>query len=179
VRVFKHILFVTLLSTAICCGGAMSSAQQIQLPYSINVIEIDPSNGLICVAPIGRGPCELLLKRLAEQARTTSLLGMDPSVNGDSPPAQLVIIGVDPTLGPICLGPLGPGPCEAIQQYLASKALVGGPNSVVRNPSQIWGDNNSAFNNPNLLLPNLNIRGERKLVEEKPWGFCPPPCARK
>jgi hypothetical protein len=34
---------------------------------------------------------------------------------------QLQVIGNDPVAGPICAGPLGPGPCAAVQQYILNQ----------------------------------------------------------
>ena len=34
------------------------------------------------------------------------------------PPPPVQQIGMDPFVGPICDGPLGPGPCQAVQQFL-------------------------------------------------------------
>ncbi|MGY3426348.1 hypothetical protein ACVWZW_006852 [Bradyrhizobium sp. F1.13.4] len=34
---------------------------------------------------------------------------------------QLQVIGNDPVAGPLCAGPLGPGPCAAVQQYILNQ----------------------------------------------------------
>src|SRR5437879_539522 len=39
---------------------------------------------------------------------------------------NLQVLWVDPVQGPICAGPLGPGPCPMVAQWLATH----GPNSV-------------------------------------------------
>lgn len=38
----------------------------------------------------------------------------------------LVILRVDPVLGPICAGPLGPGPCAQVQQWILTHQVPGG-----------------------------------------------------
>ena len=43
---------------------------------------------------------------------------------------QVDPIGNVPGLGPICPGPLGPGPCEAIRMYLAQATIGGGAGNV-------------------------------------------------
>jgi hypothetical protein len=53
---------------------------------------------------------------------------------------QLQIIGSDPVQGPICMGPLGPGPCALIQQYLMQRAGQPAPPAqlpIPRNLQQI------------------------------------------
>jgi len=88
----------------------------------------------------------------------------------------LIVVGWDPVLGPICAGPLGPGPCAQVQQYILNQhaqmqgqvqpvlplprlgqnhnQITGGPNSEFNNPGQIFGGPNSIFNNPGHLFRN-------------------------
>ena len=39
----------------------------------------------------------------------------------------LPVIGNDPRFGPICAGPLGPGPCADVARYLAMQQQVAWP----------------------------------------------------
>jgi hypothetical protein len=94
--------------------GADSRAQP------LTVIGHDPRFGSICAGPLGPGPCADVARFLAMQQRFPSpdVILPPPLLVPGLPPLQQ--IGFAPGIGPICAGPLGPGPCAAVQQYLMS-----------------------------------------------------------
>lgn len=87
----------------------------------LQVIGNDPRFGPICAGPLGPGPCADVARYLAMNQRGLPPLGM-PSQPLPSGMPELQQIGFVPGVGPICAGPLGPGPCAAIQQYLMTMA---------------------------------------------------------
>lgn len=118
--------FVAFLIAAVVAAPP-SSAQNIQLPYNIQVLRNDAQAGLICTGPLGPGPCARIIQWLAERI-----------------PTQV--------------------PQETEQSLFDNPGqMLGGPNSVINNPGQIFNGGESPDANPSL-------------VEQKPWGFCPPPC---
>ena len=91
---------------------------------------------------------------------------------------QLDVLYRDPKIGLICAGPLGPGPCAAVLEYLAGHSppsVLPPLPPVASNPGQLLGGPNSEFNNPSQIWGG----GSHSLVEEHPWGFCAPPCLKK
>jgi hypothetical protein len=141
-----------------------------------------------CIALIGAGG-----SAPAQQAVNPSLAALDANAQAQIAaqfpnvvykPGQ--VIWMDQANGPICAGPIGAGPCAAVWQWMAAAVLSRQPQqsrqsqqpqqpqptpSVFKNPGQAWGGSNSVFNNPAPYRPGL--------VEERPWGFCPPPCVLK
>lgn len=51
----------------------------------------------------------------------------------------LRVIAVDPVQGPICAGPLGPGPCARVQQYIMTHPMAGQPSGPSQVPATIPG----------------------------------------
>ncbi|USW93505.1 hypothetical protein NHF39_18625 [Pseudomonas proteolytica] len=47
---------------------------------------------------------------------TLCLFWVGHAVAGSSPP--LVVVHIDPVFGPICAGPLGPGPCDDVRRFI-------------------------------------------------------------
>jgi hypothetical protein len=91
------------------------------------VIGNDPRFGPICAGPLGPGPCADVARYIAMQrglpppgmAMPLPPPGVRPApLPPGLPPLQQV--GFVPGVGPICAGPLGPGPCAAVHQYLMS-----------------------------------------------------------
>ena len=91
------------------------------------IIGHDPRFGPICAGPLGPGPCADVARYIAMQ-RGLPPPGMPvPLPPIGVPPAPIPLglpplqqVGFVPGIGPICAGPLGPGPCAAVQQYLMS-----------------------------------------------------------
>jgi hypothetical protein len=117
-----------------------------------------------------------------------SILFLASAPSSASAQGSPVVIGYDTSGQPICTGPLGPGPCALVLEYMRQQmgaqapiTAPGGsaapgqsqpPNSFQRNPGQIFGGPNSVFNNPGQILGG----GGSRIVEQKPWGFCQPNC---
>ena len=94
------------------------------------VIGNDPRFGPICAGPLGPGPCADVARYMAMQQQGLAPPGSSMSPQGPGLPS-LQQIGLVPGVGPICAGPLGPGPCAAVQQYLQSMAANAPPLQVV------------------------------------------------
>jgi hypothetical protein len=139
-----------------------------------------------CIALIGAGR-----SAPAQQAVNPSFPALDANAQAQIAaqfpnviyrPGQ--IIWTDQTNGPICAGPLGAGPCTAVWQWMASHqtqppqptVVERSSSSIINNPGQLWGGQNSLFHNPGQLSGGPQ---QPRLVEESPWGFCPPPCVQK
>ena len=95
----------------------------------LQVIGNDPRFGPICAGPLGPGPCRDVERYIAMQRGLPPPGVLLPPPLPDAVPSPfqagmppLQQIGFVPGVGPICAGPLGPGPCAAVQQYLLSMA---------------------------------------------------------
>lgn len=53
-----------------------------------------------------------------------SIIALTLGISSSAPGQQLQVIQQDPVLGPICAGPLGPGPCQAVQQYIQIQQIA-------------------------------------------------------
>jgi len=88
-----------------------------------------------CTGPLGPGPCDQVRRFLMgqQQPAFTAMMPASPGPGvpvghpAAAPPGftnaavmPLQVVGNVPGVGPICAGPLGPGPCVAVQQYLAN-----------------------------------------------------------
>ena len=127
-------LCLVLASILALTASLVSSAQPIP------IIGNDPVLGPICQGPLGPGPCALVAQYIARQGLPPPLPpplpgpGVPPNgfVPGPFPQPQpigpglgpfgLQQVGFVPNVGPICAGPLGPGPCAAVEQYLAQNS---------------------------------------------------------
>jgi hypothetical protein len=82
---------------------------------------------------------------------------------------NLQVIGKTPEGVLVCQGPLGPGPCDLIRQWMMTHsgvstpapvpqpnfpAIGGGNNSIFNNPGQLLGGSNSILNNPGQVFQN-------------------------
>jgi esterase/lipase superfamily enzyme len=56
---------------------------------------------------------------------------------GTAKAQQTQVLRFDPTVGPICASPLGPGPCAAIQQYLLQQQQAAQKPSLQFDPKQV------------------------------------------
>ena len=107
----------------------MLVASQSTVAQPMQVIGNDPRFGPICAGPLGPGPCADVARYLAMQQQRLPPPGAPlPLPPPGMPPVQQ--IGFTPGVGPICAGPLGPGPCAAVQQYLLSLAPNAAPMQV-------------------------------------------------
>jgi hypothetical protein len=85
-------------------------------PQPLMQISVDPSWGPICAGipepGFGAAPCEMVQKELDVRARMGPILG------------QLQQIGFQPPFGPICNGPLGPGPCLQVARWISMQQVA-------------------------------------------------------
>jgi hypothetical protein len=93
-------------------------------PSAVNgcngIVLIKDDNSIQAFIPNDRCPQQVaLFQPLAQRGGNWCALGdmRDASYQFQTP-YQLQIVGNDPWVGPICAGPLGPGPCVAVQLYL-------------------------------------------------------------
>jgi hypothetical protein len=129
------------------------------------IIGNHPLFGPICAGPLGPGPCADVARYLAMQQQGMPPPGMQPGPAGPGLPPQLLQIGFVPGVGPICAGPLGPGPCAAVQQYLMSMAANAPPLQVI-SPQDLRVVNNlpgvgPVCNGPRGAVPCAQVQQQR------------------
>lgn len=138
----RGLCLVLATASALLLGGS-GIAQPLQ------VIGQDPRFGPICAGPLGPGPCADVARYIAMQRGLPPPGAPVPLPPPGFPPPlpmpqglpPLQQVGFVPGVGPICAGPLGPGPCAAVQQYLASMA-ANAPRLPVVNPQDLRMVNN-------------------------------------
>ena len=96
---------------------------------------------------------------------------------------QLTPIGNVPGIGPICAGPLGPGPCQAVQMYLAQTVIGGGANAINLRGIQASGTNDQlgpTCNGPFGSMPcallgqaGLDMIGSNAIPPQSSFGLPP------
>ena len=86
-------------------------------------------------------------------------------------PNNTIVVGLNNAFRDLTQGPGRNNDVVRAVQFIVD-ATGGGPNSFVRNPSQIWGGPNSVFNNPGQILGGNNsvFRNPSQILSTN-WRF--------
>lgn len=104
-------------------------------------------------------------------------------------PYDLRVLYNDPVQGLICSGPSGPEKCADALQYLASQLPDSESDALkdarkkaddkIQGLAQAVDSVGAKLDELSKVKPAITGVTSAPLVEERAWGFCPPPCGSK
>lgn len=181
-----------LLSALLCCvvittcgalaqDGADPAKTTEPSPSLLPVLQIVQftSQGPVCFGPLGNGPCVNVHQYALANPNVPLKNFRSPDSGGWLDRNPRTVWGVA-TNGPICAGPQGAGHCLLVQQQMVVLGMA--PNSgAVKAPAAPTPGSAQvpALAFPPMTAPAYPQVSDNRLVEERPWGFCPPPCLRR